>query len=140
MIENYTSTELMVISAAREIREGEIVFVGTGLPMLGGMLAQRTHAPNCVLIFEAGSMDPKLRHLPIGVSDPRTTHMASMVGGLIDVFSTLQSGRVDLGFLGGAQIDVYGNINSTCVAITSALWLDYLEAVVPAIWLVLPKE
>jgi glutaconate CoA-transferase subunit B len=105
----------MVISAAREIREGEVVFVGTGLPMLGGMLAQRTHAPNCVLIFEAGSIDPKLRHLPIGVSDPRTTHMASMVGGLMDVFSTLQSGHVDLGFLGGAQIDVYGNINSTCV-------------------------
>jgi glutaconate CoA-transferase subunit B len=115
MIENCTSTELMIISAAREIRDNEVVFVGTGLPMLAGMLAQQTHAPNCVLVFEAGSIDPKLRHLPVGVADPRTTHMASVVGGLIDVFSTLQSGHVDIGFLGAAQVDVYGNINSTCI-------------------------
>ena len=115
MIENCTSTELMIISAAREIQDNEVVFVGTGLPMLAGMLAQQTHAPDCVLVFEAGSIDPKMRHLPVGVSDPRTTHMASSVGGLIDVFSALQSGHVDVGFLGGAQVDVYGNINSTCI-------------------------
>lgn len=115
MIDNYTPTELMVISAAREIRDNEVVFVGTGLPLLAGMFAQKTHAPQCVLVFEAGSVDPKLRHLPVGVSDPRTTHMASTAGGLIDVFSALQSGHTDVGFLGGAQVDVYGNINSTCI-------------------------
>jgi glutaconate CoA-transferase subunit B len=112
---NYTTTELMVVSAAREIRNKEVVFVGTGLPMLGAMLAQRTHAPDCIIIFESGSIDPKLSHLPMGVSDPRTTKMAAMVGGLVDVFSILQSGYVDVGFLGGAQVDIYGNINSTCI-------------------------
>ena len=111
----YKLIELMAVAAAREIQDGEVVFTGTGLPMLGGMLAQHTHAPNCVLVFETGTVDPQLAHLPMAVSDPRVMRLASTAGGLLDVFSTLQAGYVDVGFLGGAQIDIFGNINSTSV-------------------------
>ena len=112
----YTLLELMVVAAAREIRDREIVFAGTGLPMLGTMLAQHTHAPNCVIVFQAGAVDCKLAHLPMSVGDPRTMRFASTATGLFDVFSTiLQRGLIDVGFLGGAQVDVYGNINSTCI-------------------------
>lgn len=113
---DYTLQELMAAAAAREIKDGEIIFAGTGLPMLGAMLAQQTHAPNCVIIFEAGTVDCKLAHLPMSVGDPRTMRFASTATGLFDVFSTvLQRGWIDVGFLGGAQVDVYGNINSTCI-------------------------
>ena len=112
---DYTLIELMAVAAAREIQDGEIVFTGTGLPMLGGMLAQHTHAPNCVLIFETGTVDPQLAHLPMAVSDPRVVRLASTASGLLDVFSILQAGHVDVGFLGGAQVDIFGNINSTSI-------------------------
>jgi len=113
---DYTLHELMAVAAAREIKDGEIVFAGTGLPMLGAMLAQHTHAPNCVIVFEAGAVDCKLAHLPMSVGDPRTMRFASTATGLFDVFSTiLQRGWIDVGFLGGAQVDAYGNINSTCI-------------------------
>lgn len=112
----YKLIELMAVAAAREIRDGEVVFAGTGLPMLGAMLAQRTHAPNCVIVFEAGAVDCKLAHLPMSVGDPRTMRFASTATGLFDVFSTiLQRGFIDVGFLSGAQIDAYGNINATCI-------------------------
>jgi len=113
---NYTLTELMAVAAAREINDREIVFAGTGLPMLGAMLAQYTNAPNCVIVFEAGAVDCKLAHLPMSVGDPRTMRFASTATGLFDVFSTvLQRGFIDVGFLGGAQVDMYGNINTTCI-------------------------
>ncbi len=112
---DYTQTELMAVSAAREVRDGEVVFTGTGLPMLAGMLAQHTHAPHSILIFETGVIDPQLLQLPMGVSDPRLMHMAAMSAGSLEVFSILQAGDVDVGFLGGAQIDIFGNINSTSV-------------------------
>jgi len=111
----YTLTELMVVTAAREIRNGEVVFTGTGLPMLGGMLAQHAHAPNCVLIFQTGTVDPQLAHLPMAVADPRVVRLASTASGLVDVFSILQAGYVDIGFLGAAQVDIFGNINSTSI-------------------------
>jgi len=112
----YTLTELMAVAAAREIKDREIVFAGTGLPMLGAMLAQHTNAPNCVIVFEAGAVDCKLAHLPMSVGDPRTMRFASTATGLFDVFSTvLQRGFIDVGFLGGAQVDMYGNINTTCI-------------------------
>lgn len=112
----YTLTELMAVSAAREIGDGEIVFAGTGLPMLGAMLAQHTHAPNCCIIFEAGAMASQLEHLPMSVGDPRTLRGAATAAGLSEIFAyTLQSGRVDVGFISGAQIDRYGNINSTSI-------------------------
>ena len=113
---DYTLTELMAVSAAREIGDGEIVFAGTGLPMLGAMLAQHTHAPNCCIIFEAGAMASQLEHLPMSVGDPRTLRGAATAAGLSEIFAyTLQSGRVDVGFISGAQIDRYGNINSTSI-------------------------
>ncbi len=112
----YTLTELMTVTAAREIADGEVVFAGTGLPMLGVMLAQRTHAPRCVIIFEAGTMASQLRHLPMSVGDPRTIPGAACAAGLSEVFSyALQAGRVDVGFLSGAQVDRHGNINSTSI-------------------------
>ena len=114
--EDYTLFELMTVIAAREIKDNEIVFAGTGLPMLGAMLAQHTHAPNCVIVFEAGAIDCKLAHLPMSVGDPRTMRSASTATGLFDVFSTvLQRGWIDVGFLSGAQIDQFGNINATAI-------------------------
>jgi glutaconate CoA-transferase subunit B len=106
----------MAIAAAREIRDREVVFAGTGLPMLGAMLAQRTHAPRCTLVFEAGGVDPQMLHLPMSVGDSRTLVGAAQAAGLLDAFTyILQGGRVDVGFLGGAQIDRYGNLNSTAL-------------------------
>lgn len=112
----YTLTELMTVTASREIRNGEIVFAGTGLPMLGVMLAQHTHAPDCCIVFEAGTVASQLAHLPMSVGDPRALLGAACAAGLNEVFTyLLQAGRVDLGFLSGAQIDRYGNINSTLI-------------------------
>jgi glutaconate CoA-transferase, subunit B len=115
---DYTLTELMAVTAAREINDGEVVFAGTGLPMLGAMLAQRTHAPNCCIIFEAGTVASQLAHLPMSVGDPRVMRGAATAAGLSEVFTyVLQAGRVDVGFLSGAQIDRFGNINSTSIGI-----------------------
>jgi glutaconate CoA-transferase subunit B len=112
----YTLTELMAVTAAREIVDGEVVFAGTGLPMLGAMLAQRTHAPDCIIVFEAGTIASQLAHLPMSVGDPRAMRGAAVAAGLLEVFSyVLQAGRVDVGFLSGAQIDRFGNINSTSI-------------------------
>jgi len=112
----YTLTELMAVVAAREIIDGEVVFAGTGLPMLGVMLAQRTHAPRCTIIFEAGTVASRLAHLPMSVGDVRVMRGAATAAGLMEVFSyVLQAGRVDVGFLSGAQVDRFGNINSTSI-------------------------
>lgn len=114
--DDYTLTELMAVSAAREIKDHEIVFAGTGLPMLGSMLAQHTHAPKCIIIFEAGTVDSQLAHLPMSVGDCRAMRYASTASGLFEIFTTLlQAGHVDVGFLSGAQIDAYGNINATAL-------------------------
>lgn len=114
--EDYTLTELMAVAAAREIKDNEVVFAGTGLPMLGSMLAQQTCAPNCVIIFEAGTVDSHLDHLPMSVGDARAMRFASTAGGLFEIFTTiLQTGRIDVGFLSGAQIDRFGNINATSI-------------------------
>jgi glutaconate CoA-transferase subunit B len=113
---SYTLTELMAVTAAHEIVDGEIVFAGTGLPMLGVMLAQLTHAPNCCIIFQAGTVGSRLAHLPMSVGDPRALRKAASAAGLYEVFSyVLQAGRVDVGFLSGAQVDRFGNINSTSI-------------------------
>jgi glutaconate CoA-transferase subunit B len=112
----YSLMELMTVVAAREIADGEVVFAGTGLPMLGVMLAQKTHAPRCVIIFEAGTVASRLAHLPMSVGDPRVMRGAACAAGLNEVFTfILQAGRVDVGFLSGAQVDRFGNINSTSI-------------------------
>lgn len=110
----WSTLELMAVAAAREIANGEVVFAGTGLPMLAALLAQHTHAPESNIVFEAGSVDPRMQQLPMSVGDSRTLLKAAQAGGLFEVFNyVLQGGRVDVGFLGGAQIDRYGNLNST---------------------------
>ena len=109
-----TAMEWMLVAAAREIRDHEVVLAGTGLPVAAAMLAQHAHAPNCVIVFEAGAIDPRLSTLPLSVGDPRTLDNAAQAAGLYDVFAyLLQGGRVDVGFLGGAQVDRFGNVNST---------------------------
>ncbi len=113
---NYSTAELMVVRAAKEIGDGEVVFVGTGLPMIASMLAKYTHAPDSVIIFEAGTIDSALLHLPASVGDSRCVYGASTCRGLFDIFATvLQRGFIDVGFLGGAQVDRHGNLNSTII-------------------------
>jgi glutaconate CoA-transferase subunit B len=115
-MEAYTTAELMVTRASKEIHDGELVFVGTGLPMIASMLAKYTHAPECVIIFEGGTIDSALQHLPASVGDSRCVLGSSTCRGLFDVFATvLQRGYIDVGFLGGAQVDRFGNLNSTVI-------------------------
>ncbi|MGH2628684.1 MAG: CoA-transferase subunit beta, partial [Anaerolineales bacterium] len=112
----YTRQELMVIEAARRLRDGDVVFVGTGLPFLATTLAQRTHAPNLAMIIESGVIAPVVRHTPISVSDPKVMHRAVKLGTLREVLGTLlQRGLIDVGMMGGAQIDRHANINSTWI-------------------------
>ena len=106
----------MAAVAARELRDGEVVFVGIGLPNLACNLARRTHAPRLVLIYESGAIGAVPERLPVSIGDPALVTGSSMVCGMADVFqSILQSGRIEVGFLGGAQVDRYGNINTTVV-------------------------
>ncbi len=110
---HYTRRELMVAAAAREIRDGDKVFVGMRLPLLGFAVAKETHAPNAVGIFENGVVRDWPALEPIfTMSDPPNVANALYCGGLNDVMYLLQSGRVDLGFIGGAEIDRFGNLNT----------------------------
>ena len=112
----YKRTELMAICAAREIRDGEIAFIGTGLPMLGGMLAKHTHAPNCIMIFESGVVDARPKRTPLSIGDACLVPGSVMLCGLTEVFGLLmQPGYVDVGYIGGAQIDKFGNLNTTTI-------------------------
>jgi len=112
---SYTPTELLACVAAHVLEDGKSIFVGTGLPMIASMLAQRTHAPNLLIIFEAGGIGPQVPVLPISVGDSRTFHRAVGASSMHDVMSILQNGYVDYGFLGAAAIDPYGNINTTVI-------------------------
>ncbi|GAA3085612.1 CoA-transferase subunit beta [Streptosporangium carneum] len=108
--------ELLVVEGARQIRDGDLVIVGTGLPLLAATLAQRTHAPGAKLVIESGVMFPRVVPTPVSVVDPRLMHGASRHGSLFEALGGLvQRGLVRTGFLGGAQVDEYGNINSTWV-------------------------
>jgi glutaconate CoA-transferase subunit B len=112
----YTPAEMMTAVAARELRDGEVVFVGIGLPNLACNLARATHAPNLVLIYESGAVGAVPERLPVSIGDPALVTGSLMVCSMADVFqSLLQNGRIEVGFLGGAQIDRYGNINTTVV-------------------------
>ncbi len=114
--ENYKGADLLAVAAAREVQDGDIVFAGTGLPMLAIALAQITNAPNAVCIYEAGSIDGRPRDLPASVGDARCATQSSMAAGLTEAFyGQLHCGYVDLAFLGGAEIDQYGNVNTTVV-------------------------
>ena len=113
---DYTANELMVCEAARQLRDGEVVFVGIGLPNLACNLARRRHAPNLVLIYESGAVGAVPERLPISIGDPALVTGCSSVCSMYDVFAHyLQGGLIDVGFLGGAQIDRHGNINTTVI-------------------------
>ncbi|MDP4104555.1 MAG: CoA-transferase [Bacillota bacterium] len=111
----YTSADLLAVAAAREVCDHEVVFAGTGLPMLAIMLAAQTTAPNCKVIYEAGTIESQGSSLPSSVGDPRCVSGCSIASGLLDVFNQLQRGVIDLAYLGGAEIDQYGNVNTTVV-------------------------
>ncbi|HYU84704.1 MAG TPA: CoA-transferase [Kribbellaceae bacterium] len=108
--------ELLVFEGARQIRDTDCVIAGTGLPLLAGLVAQRTHAPHARLIIESGVVFPKVVPTPMSVVDPRLMNAPSRLGSLIEVLGGfVQRGMVTTGFLGGAQIDERANINSTWV-------------------------
>jgi len=107
---------MMTAVASRELRDGEVVFVGIGLPNLACNLALRSHAPNLVLIYESGAVGAVPERLPVSIGDPALVTGSLMVCGMADVFQLfLQNGRIEIGFLGGAQVDRYGNINTTVI-------------------------
>jgi len=112
----FTASELMTVNAARLLRDGDTVFVGVGLPNLACNLARRTHAPGLVMIYEAGVIGARPARLPLSIGDPTLVSGANAVCSMYDIFSLyLQRGNVDVGFLGGAQIDRFGNINATVI-------------------------
>ena len=112
----YTASELMTVNAARLLRDGDKVFVGVGLPNLACNLAQRTHAPDLLMIYEAGVIGARPKRLPLSIGDPTLVSGATAVCSMYDIFTLyLQRGNVDVGFLGGAQIDKFGNINATVI-------------------------
>ncbi len=112
----YTSDEMMTVAAARRLRDGAVCFVGIGLPSAACNLARLTHAPNLVLIYESGTVGTRPRVLPLSIGDGELAETATTVIALPEIFTHyLQGGRVDVGFLGAAQIDWFGNLNSTVV-------------------------
>ncbi|WP_170972414.1 CoA-transferase subunit beta [Natronorubrum halophilum] len=112
----YTDTELMISRASQELQDGDTTLVGVGIPNLACNLAKRTHAPDLEMIYESGTIDSNPSKLPLSIGDPVLATGARSIVPMIQGFGYyLQSGRIDVGFLGGAQIDRYGNINSTVI-------------------------
>jgi len=111
----YNPSELLICSAARLMPDSTTAFIGTGIPMLASSLAQKMHAPNLVTVFEFGGTGAILDELPIAVGGQRTFHRAIAASGICDVMEAAQRGFIEFGFLGGAQIDPYGNLNSTVI-------------------------
>ncbi|MGQ4912302.1 MAG: CoA-transferase subunit beta [Candidatus Thorarchaeota archaeon] len=112
----YTKTEFLIACASSHVRDGENVFGGTGMPLLAALLAKETHAPHSNLISEAGFIDARPREVPLSVADTRYYYGSSASLGLIETLGfLLQGGRIDVGFLGAAQIDEYGNLNTSYI-------------------------
>ncbi len=112
----YDSAEMMAIEAARRLRDGDVCFVGIGLPSVAANLARRTHAPGCVLVYESGTIGAKPAELPLSIGDGELADTADAVVSVPEMFAYwLQGGRIDVGFLGAAQIDRHGNLNSTVI-------------------------
>lgn len=111
----YNPTELLICTAARMMPDKATAFIGTGIPLLAAALAQRMHAPHLVPIFEFGGTGAILERIPIAVGEENTFHRAVAASGICDIVETAQRGFIEFGFLGGAQIDRYGNLNSTVI-------------------------
>lgn len=115
---SYTSNEMMAIAAARRIKDGDIVFCGTGISMVAAMAAKHIHAPNSVIFFETGAVGSALEEVPLAVGDSRVMFGAQVNVGLADAFAFMQNRRTGpsmMAVLGAAQIDPYGNLNATCI-------------------------
>ena len=116
MENNYSLEELMVVESSRYIADGDIVMVGTGLPMVASLLALKNHAPRMCYIVETGPMAPEVIGTPSSVSDARVMYRAVKLGSLLEALGgVLQRGLADVGFIGGAQIDQFANVNSTVI-------------------------
>lgn len=112
----YKLSEMMAAVAARELKDGEVVFVGIGLPNLACNLARVTHAPNLTLIYESGAVGAVPERLPVSIGDPSLVTGSAMIATMPEIFQYfLQGGKIDVGFLGGAQIDRWGNVNTTVI-------------------------
>lgn len=111
----YNANELLICTASRLMEDGTTAFIGTGIPMLAASLAQKMHAPNLVTIFEFGGTGAILETLPLAVGGGCTFNRAIAASGIRDIVETAQRGFVEYGFLGGAQIDPYGNLNTTII-------------------------
>lgn len=117
-MDDYTLRELMTIAAARQIPDGSIIFCGTGISMVAAMAAKHINAPNSTIFFETGAIDSVLEELPLAVADPRVMYYTAVNGNLTDAFSYMQNrktGNQVVGIMGAAQIDCYGNLNSTVI-------------------------
>ena len=113
---DHTADEMMTVAAARSLRDGSACFVGIGLPSTAANLARRTHAPELVLIYESGTLGAKPDRLPLSIGDGVLADTADSVISVPEIFNYwLQPGRIDTGFLGGAQVDRFGNINTTVI-------------------------
>lgn len=111
---DYTTSELMAVAGAREVHNDEVVAVGLGLPVVASFLAKQTHAPNMTMLFELGVINAEPIHPAVGLADPRVWYRAPVMSGFVDVLGAiLHRGRVDVGFLGGLEVDQYGNLNTT---------------------------
>src|SRR5438876_11149071 len=112
----YTADEMMAVAAARMLRNGAVCFVGIGLPSAAANLARLTHAPEVVLIYESGTIGAKPDVLPLSIGDGELAENADTVVSVPEIFRYwLQGGRIDVGFLGAAQVDRFGNINTTVI-------------------------
>jgi len=115
--QTYTTSELLSVMCSRVMEDGKIIFAGVGVPLLGATLAQRRHAPTLTILFEGGIIGPFIQpgRLPPSTNEMRTAEKANMLLSPTDVLALLQRGYVDVGFIGGAQIDQYANVNSSYI-------------------------
>jgi glutaconate CoA-transferase subunit B len=112
----FSSDEMMAVEAARRLTNGDVCFVGIGLPSVAANLARGTHAPHCLLVYESGTIGAKPTKLPLSIGDGELAETADAVVSVPEMFAYwLQAGRIDIGFLGAAQIDRHGNLNSTVI-------------------------
>jgi glutaconate CoA-transferase, subunit B len=114
---SYSDAELLTVMAARRLDDGAAVFAGVGIPLLAAILARHTHAPRLMIVVEGGIFDPEVLpgRLPISTNEMRVAHHALMLTGITDTFLYAQRGFLDVGFIGGAQVDRFGNVNSSVI-------------------------